>query len=772
MQFFYILLFILLLGAVCLAIPPIRIRFLSKPLLHLFKKLNFTPHISNTEKMAIESGKVGPESQFFKGNIDFSIMQEIEMPSLSQEEKDFLDGPVEEVCQMTSDWDVWQEGDLSTQCWDFLKEKKFFGMIIPKKYNGLGFSRLAHSEVILKLSSRSIPLAVTAMVPNSLGPAELLLNYGTKEQQDYYLPRLATGEEIPCFGLTEPKAGSDASSIESSGVLFKDDDDEIKIRLNWEKRWITLGSVATLIGLAFRLYDPDSLLGGEEDLGITCALIPSSYEGIQQDKRHNPLGVPFINSPLRGENVIAPLSVIIGGKDYIGKGWYMLMESLSEGRGISLPAQACGNAKLASSTICAHTNLRHQFNLPIGEFEGVQECMARIFGNTYLMNATRKYAIALMDKEGILPIISGIVKYYLTEQGRKVTQDAMDIFAGTGITMGPSNHLAHTYISQPIGITVEGANILTRTLMIFGQGLMRAHPYSYQMLKSLEENDLEKFDQSLWGFSRHIVMNAAQAVRFSFTRALDSHKTGSKKTRRYYRMLKWSGHRFAFLADLAMILYAQGLKKRELLSGRFADVLAWQFIAISTIRYFEERGEPDSEDYLFSYSLETALGEIQRAYEQIYANFDSPLVSWYYQTLGLKLIKLNPLGQMPEDSLIKKLSHDIFKSPEKLDELRSGIFITKDKKDPLSTLERAYREYIKQKPLYVKLATAQKKGIVPKYIDDEKVLTLALEKGVFSQSELNEYKKTEQLRLAAMKVDSFQSSFIRETHSEDYSQAS
>ena len=462
--------------SILLVFPNLRQKILTPIIISLIKNLGLLPKISQTEKIALTSGTTWVDGELFSGNPDFKKIMEMSYPKLTTEEQNFIDNEVEELCKICVDYQVQIMRDLPPEVWQFLRDKKFFGMIIPKSYGGLGFSAFAHSCVIEKLASRSVPLAITAMVPNSLGPAELLLHYGTKSQQDYYLPRLADGRELPCFALTEPTAGSDATSIQSNGVIFKNENGDIKIRLNWKKRYITLGAYATVIGVAFQLRDPDKILSENSEIGITCALIPNNTAGVVQGRRHDPLATPFVNSPLNGNDVIIGLDSIIGEKDGLGKGWKMLMECLSAGRGISLPSTSSGGSKLATRVVTAYSMVREQFGTSIAKFEGIEEVLARIASRTYALDAMRAFTAGSVDSGAKPAVISAIAKYHSTEIFRQNINDAMDICAGGAIIRGPRNILANAYFSTPISITVEGSNIMTRSLIHFGQGAIMSHP--------------------------------------------------------------------------------------------------------------------------------------------------------------------------------------------------------------------------------------------------------------------------------------------------------
>ena len=535
----------LLVIAIVLNVRPIRQRLLSGPLMSLLKRLNVLPAISETERVALEAGTTWVDAEFFSGAPDFERILDERYGKLSDKERAFVEGPVEELCQMVSDWQVHCDRDFPPEVWAFLKQERFFGMIIPEEYGGLGFSALGHSTVIMKLAARSIPLAVTTMVPNSLGPAELLLHYGTDDQKDHYLPRLARGEEIPCFALTEPSAGSDAGSISSYGELFRGEDGGIHLRLTWRKRYITLAAISSVLGLAFKLRDPDNLLGKGEDLGITCALIPTATKGVRLGRRHDPLGVPFYNCPTEGDNVIIPASSIIGGLDGAGKGWRMLMECLAAGRAISLPALSTGSAKLVSRVTGSYSVVRKQFGLPIGRFEGIEEKLAEVAGLTYLMEAARVYTAGAVDGGAKPSVVSAIAKYNFTELARQLVNNGMDIIGGAGISRGPRNLLANTYQAVPISITVEGANILTRTMIIFGQGVIRCHPFAQKEVDALLAGDVAAFDDAFWRHIGFTGRNACRALVLTATRGLCASAPVSGKPARYYRKLSWASASFS-----------------------------------------------------------------------------------------------------------------------------------------------------------------------------------------------------------------------------------
>src|SRR5687768_12649263 len=575
---------VLIIGVI-LFVPPVRRALISNHMLKIFRKI--LPQVSQTEQEALDAGTVWWDGELFSGRPDWDKLLAYPKPKLEAEEKAFLAGPVEQLCAMLDEWQITHElHDLPLHVWQFIKDNGFFGMIIPKQYGGLGFSALAHSEVVMKISSRSGTAAVTVMVPNSLGPSELLLQYGTEEQKSYYLPRLAKGLEVPCFGLTGPEAGSDASAIPDSAIIcygtFNGNEKVLGMRVTWEKRYITLGPVATLLGLAFKLHDPDGLLGGQKDLGITLALIPTDTPGVEIGRRHFPLDAAFQNGPNSGKDVFIPMEYVIGGIEGVGSGWRMLMNCLAVGRSISLPATSTGAAKLAARTTGAYGRVRVQFKMPIGFFEGVEEALARIGGHTYMMDAARMMTAGAVDLGEKPSVISAIVKYHLTERGRQVINDAMDVHGGKGICLGPGNYLGRNYQQTPIAITVEGANILTRSLIIFGQGAIRGHPYVLREIAAIAEPDeakaLHAFDEAFFGHAAFVASNKARALWMGLTRARFANVPATSETRRYYQQLTRFSSAFAFAADVSMFVLGGSLKRRERLSARLGDVLSQLYL--------------------------------------------------------------------------------------------------------------------------------------------------------------------------------------------------
>jgi acyl-CoA dehydrogenase len=748
-------------------IVPVR-RMLVSTLLMKFMK-NLMPKISQTERTALEAGVVWVEADLFSGKPDFKKILAEPYPRMTAEEKAFLDGPVQKVCDMVDAWAVWKNRGFEDNIWDYLKKEKFFGMIIPKEYGGLGFSALAHSEVIQKLSTRSVPVCVTVMVPNSLGPAELLIHYGTDAQKQHYLPRLAAGLEIPCFGLTEPGAGSDAGSITSTGILFKDSNGKLSLKLNWNKRWITLAAISTVIGLAFRLKDPENLLGKGEDLGITCALIPATTPGVVIGRRHDPLGVPFHNCPTQGKDVIVSVDAIIGGLEMAGRGWEMLMESLTAGRGISLPAESVGSAKLAARVTSAHSMIRQQFGVNIGQFEGVEEPLARIFGFTYGLEAMRIFTLGALDKGIKPPVITAIAKYYSTEIGRKLVIDAMDVLGGSGISFGPRNIIGQIYVSMPIGITVEGANILTRTLMIFGQGALRAHPYAFAEVNAIDKGDLAGFDKAFFGHIGHIVRNSFRSVLLSLTRGYLAPTPVHSELKRYVRRLTWASASFAILTDIAMGTLGGNLKMREKVTGRFADILAWMYIATANIRRFEAEGEKEEHLAFVKFILKHALTEIQRSFDGIFDNmygveqrtiggkiFFGTFQFIFKEILGL-WSRFNSIGSQASDHLQHVIVREVLKGGAIRELLTEGVYIPTKPSEQLARLENAMKLVHQAEKVEKKIGKARREKLLPK-IKGEALLEAAREKNVISQDEYQLMRKTAEARWDAIQVDDFSQS--------------
>lgn len=691
-----------LLPTIFLGVSDIRQNSLSNPLLKRIRAV--LPPMSDTERDAIEAGSVWWESELFRGAPDWGQLLHYKTPVLSDEEQAFLDGPVEQLCAMIDDWDITHNRmDLPEEMWSFLKQHGFFGMIIPKKYGGLEFSAYGHSSVVMKISSRSISVGVTVMVPNSLGPAELLLHYGTKTQKDHYLPRLAEGREIPCFALTGPDAGSDAGSIPDTGVVCKGEFEGKKVlglKLNWEKRYITLGPVATVLGLAFKVYDPDGLLGGEVDLGITCALIPANTPGVEIGKRHFPMNSAFQNGPNSGKDVFIPMDYLIGGEANIGKGWRMLVESLSAGRGISLPAVGAAAGKSCARVTGAYARIRKQFKTSIGKFEGVEESLARIGGLAYLMEAGRLLTVSALDSGSKPSVITAILKYHNTEKMRQVINDSMDIHGGRGICMGPANYIARAYQAVPVGITVEGANILTRSMIIFGQGAIRCHPYLVKEMDAATQIDeavgQKAFDAALVGHISYFVTNVCRAFIYGIS---GSHLAESPLPGRmagYYKRLGQMSAAFAVTADLALMILGGAFKRKEKLSGRFADALSYMFYASAVLKKFEDDGRPRLDLPLVEWSAKYCLYQVQIALDEVLRNFP---VKWLGVLVRTIIFPLGLSLRQPNDSLSHRVAAILIKPGDARDRLTKGIYISDDENDITGCLEDALLKVIQAEPV-------------------------------------------------------------------------
>ena len=734
-------------------IPALRRALIAKPLMKLMRVV--VPTISKTEETAMKAGTVWWDGELFSGTPEWHKLHEFKIQALSEEEQQFLDGPTEELCKMLNDWQISQKRDLTPETWKFIKENKFFGMIIPKRYGGLGFSAAAHSAVITKISSRSITAAVIVMVPNSLGPGELLHQYGTQEQKDYYLPRLVDGEEIPCFALTEAKAGSDAAGGLSQGIVCEDSWMGTKVlgmRLNFKKRYITLAPIATIIGLSFRLYDPDHLLGDVEDIGITCALIPRDVTGMRIGDRHDPMGVPFPNGPVEGDNVFLPLDYIIGGRKNAGNGWRMLMENLATGRGISLPSLSVGAAELTCRATTAYAAIREQFGVSIGHFEGIRDRLVRIAGYTYLMNATRKLTCGAVDAGESPSVVSAIAKAYLTEGMRVILNDGMDIWAGTAISRGPANLFSTPFLAIPIGITVEGANILTRSLIVFGQGVVRCHPYLLKEIEAIREGDVANFDQAFVGHLRYVFRTAGRAFGFALVGCFINRAPVEGPAASHYTNLNRLSTQFAFLAEVGIATMGGAIKKKEYLSGRYADALAWMYIASATLKSFHDSRNPESEKPLLDWALAHAAYETENALLGIIDNLPNRFVA-----LLAKIVSF-PFGaryKKPTDRLVQAVALALLEQTTNLRErISRDIFIPAGQETGLGTIEDALSKIVLAQPARKKLDAARREKSIAKESLPE-MAKKALAAGIILKDEYDLLLAAEEARDMVIQVSAF-----------------
>lgn len=757
--FFEMCLWVAVAVAIVFGVKPIRRVLVSRHLMKVARKA--MPKMGDTERIALEAGTVWFDGDLFSGKPNFKKLLDTKFTKLTKEEKEFIEGPTEELCAMLDDWQIAQERDLPKPVWDFIKKHKFLGMVIPKEHGGLGFGALAHSEVISRISSRSITAGVTVMVPNSLGPGELLSHYGTDEQKKQYLPNLAIGKEIPCFALTEPHAGSDAAGMRSVGIVEEGTykgKKTLGIRISFNKRYITLAPIATVMGLAFKMYDPQKLLGGEEEYGITCALIPTDHKGVKIGNRHDPMGVPFMNGPIQGEDVFIPIDWIIGGKEYAGQGWKMLMEQLSAGRGISLPSLSVSGTQLAARTIGAYGTVREQFGIAIGKMEGVREPAARIAAHAYFMDATRHLACAAVDAGEKPSVISAISKAYMTEGMRACVNDAMDIQGGAAICRGPKNIFARGYDAIPVGITVEGSNTLTRSMIIFGQGAIRCHKHMQNLVESLADNDVKKFDLALFGWMNDMAKHKVRSFFYGVTGGAfitppqGLPKKGKKYANDYKRLTHFSTN-FAFLADVALLSLGGGLKAKQHLSGRYADALSWMLICSATLKRHHDNGYPKEHEPLVRWTLEHGYKEIEDAFDGITRNFPNRAIG---AASTMIMCRLWNKSEGPNDKLTAKVASALFNEDDKVREaITQTVFVPSANDPSLGMLEAAYKAIIDAADVRKKIERARRKGTIEK----SAVLVMAkqaLDAKVITKAEYNKIEKAETLRDQAVQVDNFE----------------
>jgi len=744
-------------GMVVLNVVDFRREKLTKPLLAVYRTM--LPSMSDTEREALEAGSVWWDGELFSGMPEWDRLMSYPAPKLSEEEQAFIDGPCEELCRMLDDWDIChRRADMPKEVWDYIIEKRFFAMIIPKQYGGLEFSAYANAAVISKLAGRSPTASSTIGVPNSLGPAELLLHYGTEEQKQHYLPGLADGSEIPCFALTSPQAGSDAAALIDNGVVCKgkwNGKTITGIRLNWDKRYITLAPVATVLGLAFKLYDPDHLMGDIDEYGITAALIPTDLPGVEVGRRHYPLSIPFQNGPTTGKDVFVPLDFIIGGPEMAGKGWKMLVELLSVGRAITLPSTSAGGGQAATYASGAYATIRKQFNTPIAKFEGVGEALTRIAGNTYIMNAAVAVTAGAIDQGEKPAVPSAILKYHCTELARKVANDAMDVHGGKAVMMGPSNYLGRGYMATPIAITVEGANILTRSLIIYGQGAIRCHPFVLRELQAAGDEDLDRglieFDDALFGHVGYAISNMARSFFLALTHAKFSRVPLNTPTRRYYQNINRYSAAFALASDFAMLTLGGALKKRELLSARLGDILSSMYLASTVLKHFENQGRRATDLPLVEWSVRTLMYQAQEALHSFLRNFPNRPIAF------LLRIFIFPRGRTysaPSDEIARKvveLSTTPGEARERLSEL---AYKTLEPGNPLGLLQEALELAIEHAPIERRLRQARKEGLLASdYIGDQ--IGEAEKAQVISKAEARNMRSYHDKVMAILNVDDF-----------------
>ncbi len=738
-----------------LLFTPFRRRFLAAPLFRFYQTV--MPSISRTEKEALNAGTVSWEGDLFSAQPNFEKLLAYAPPSLSEEEIDFLNGPVESLCALIDDWDITHHrGDLPPKVWDYIKKEGFFGLLIPKKFGGKGFSHFACSEIQIKIQARSTTVGTTVSVPNSLGPGELLLHYGTEEQKNYYLPRLARGEEVPCFALTSPDAGSDASAMTDSGVVCRgkfEGREILGIRLNWNKRYITLAPVATVIGLAFKLQDPEHLLGNKDEIGITCALIPRDTPGITIGRRHLPLDTPFQNGPTQGKDVFIPLDWIIGGVEKAGKGWQMLMECLAGGRGVSLPAATTSAAKAAVLTTGAYSRIRRQFKQPIVQFEGVGEVLGRMAGNLYIMEAARLFILGLLDKGERPAVASAIIKYQVTERARAIGNDAMDIQGGKGIILGPKNVIGRGYESIPIAITVEGANILTRNMIIFGQGAIRCHPYILAEYEAAHAKDsqkgLEIFDQAFFGHVAFMLSNFFRTFILGLTSSRICQTPRSSLKRYYQQILRYSAV-FALLADIYILICGKQLKRRESYSARLGDILSHLYLLSAVLNHYYHQDEPEETYPLAKWASQSCIYEIERRIQELLENFPLPLLGSFLKWL------IFPWGARRKKPAIKdslKIARLFSTQTQTRQQLTRGLFMTAEN-NILADFEDALAKTLAAEPIEKIIRKAIQAGLIKGNYFMEQV-KLAFEAHIISDDQYQTVLRAEEARQKIIAVDDF-----------------
>lgn len=749
---------LLLCGLLLLNVKPLRRRLVSGPMLGWFRQV--LPPVSETEQEAIDAGTVWWDAELFSGKPQWKKLLSAPAPLLTAEEQAFLDGPTEQLCQMLDQWDIQTQNDLPADVWQFIKDNGFLSMIIPKAYGGLEFSAHANSAVVMKIASRNQSAAVTVMVPNSLGPGELLMHFGTDEQKKRYLPSLSSGQDIPCFALTGPYAGSDAASMPDVGVVCKqqiDGQDVLGLRLSWDKRYITLAPVATVLGLAFRAQDPDGLLGDQKELGITCALIPTETPGVEIGTRHIPTGSVFMNGPTRGKDIFIPMDWVIGGQERLGQGWRMLMHCLAAGRAISLPAMGTAVAKKATGTTAAYSAVRKQFKIPIAQFEGVEEVIARMAGRTYRMDAARELTLTALDLGEKPVVLSAIVKYHLTEGYRQVVNDGFDIHGGKAIIEGPNNYLAKDYQATPVAITVEGANILTRSLIIFGQGAIRCHPYLLREMTAASNPDYDAgllaFDNALFAHIGFTASNFARAKMLGLTGARLLRSPLPGEAARHFKQIERMSAAFAMLADITLLVLGGKFKFMERLSGRFADVLSHLYMASAAVKRFVDDGQPTEDVAYLDWAVSDSLTIVQDQLIAITDNFPSPLLG--------KLLKLAifPFGRPYKpvsDKVSRKLVDALLKPTATRQRLLRGVWLNADPSDAVGSVIDAWQKAMTAAPIESAIANALKTQVTP--VNVEVLTAKALETGVITEEQAEQVRAAQQAIAKVIAVDEFPTS--------------
>lgn len=723
-----------------------------KATMKMMQRNNMLPKISDTERTALEAGTVWVDGEIFSGNPDYQRIMNDPYGTITPEEQAFIDGPVTELCKMVDTAEVERTREVPEEIWQFLRENGFFGFNISKEYGGRPMGAVAKSTIMMMCNTANVYVGTLVIIPNSLGPAELLMDFGTDEQKQKYLPRLAKGELVPCFGLTEPTAGSDAASIKAEGKVFMGDDGDVKIKLNFRKRYITMAPQANFISLAAQLHDPENLLGKGEFPGITSIMLEKGMDGLFIGDHHDPMGASFPNGPIVGKDVVVSANDIIGGHEYAGKGWMMLMQCLAGGRAVSLPANGTSMCMSAAAATGPWSMVREQFNMPLGKMDAIQEYIAKLAGVTYAMDAARVYSCSSLDNGEKPPVVSAIMKVYSTEIGRELIKDGMDIFAGSGVQQGPNNPIGKGYIAAPIAITVEGANIMSRTLIIFGQGAVRCHPYSFKVVEAVENDDHKAFRKNLLGWMGHVVMTQLRVGARFFTRGLTkpAPKGVAKETKKYWRKLGWSSARFAFLTEVALFLVGANLKRRGALTGRFADALSWQYILMSTLRRYHADGNIKEDQPLMEYAARYSLNEIQKAFEGIYENIN--VMNFWFRGIGKLLLRMNRMARPPRDSEAPRVAQAIQEPGAQMERLVGTLVMPNEEMPGAGRLMKAFRLLHETQPLRDKITAAMKaktieRGAVWDSIENAK------EAGVLTAEEASELEAARQAQLASWEVD-------------------
>ena len=734
-----------------LSLTPIRRSLISKPLFGWFQSV--LPAMSDTEKEALDAGSVWWDAELFSGKPNWKTLFDVPAPTISEEERAFVDGPVEKLCDMLDDWQINRElKDLPPHVWDFIKKERFLSMIIPKEYGGLGFSAQGNAAVVTKISTRSLTAAVSVMVPNSLGPGELLMHFGTQAQKDHYLPKLAIGDEIPCFALTSPMAGSDAASMPDEGVVCKeviDGEEVLGLRVSWDKRYITLAPIATVLGLAFKTRDPDHLLGDQEHLGITCALIPTKTPGVNIGNRHLPGGSVFMNGTTSGKDVFIPMDWIIGGQDRIGQGWRMLMHCLAAGRAISLPAQGVAGGKMASLLTGAYARIRYQFKQPIGHFEGIEEPLARIGAEAYRMEAAHLLTLSALDRGDKPVVLSAILKAYLTEANRRVINDAMDVHGGKAVVEGPNNYLSLGYQGLPVSITVEGANILTRSMIVFGQGAIRCHPFLLKEMQSAADKDLKAFDQAIWGHVGFVISNFFRASVLGLTRGRFTATPTSGVTKRHYQDINRLSAAFSLTADLCLLILGGKFKFKEKLSGRFADALAHLYMASTTLRRFSDDGQPKEDIDVMNFAVQDSLHRVEQALFEVYQNFP---IRGLGGVIGRLCFPWGRVHHKATDRVGHRIARQLLTHSATRDRLTRDVYRPKEA-DAVGVVLQAFDAVLKAEPAEHAIRNALK--AVPNPVNVERLAKRGVEAGVISEDQASDLILAQQLSALVVAVDEF-----------------